>query len=404
MDLSSGYPYWTVKNGLLGNYPILRESIDCDVLVVGAGVTGALIAWKLIQDGHDVCVIDHREAGWGSTAASTALLQYEIDTELQDLVDRYGLEDALLAYRACATAISALARLAGGFRGVEFRNVKSLYYASKWLHQFRLRREAALRQKHGFDLRLLESEDVEREFGFQAPVAILSAVAAQVDPYRLTHRLLAVVARKGKGVFDRTRMVEFSPKRGFVHARTDTDVRIRCRHLVLAGGYETQQHIDQKVAANRSSYALITDPVPEGLGALKSCVLWESSRPYAYVRSTADRRLLIGGEDDKIDIPLRRDARVLKKARKLIEKARALFPGLTLDPAFAWAGTFAETKDGLPFFGPHEQHGPRVHFAMAYGGNGITYSMIGAELIAASLAGRRHPCASLFAFDRLRRC
>jgi glycine/D-amino acid oxidase-like deaminating enzyme len=67
------------------------------------------------------------------------------------------------------------------------------------------------------------------------------------------------------------------------------------------------------------------------------------------------------------------------------------------------AGTFAETEDGLPFFGPHEQHGPRVHFAMAYGGNGITYSMIGAELLRDRIEGRHHPCSKLFSFDRLRR-
>ena len=71
--------------------------------------------------------------------------------------------------------------------------------------------------------------------------------------------------------------------------------------------------------------------------------------------------------------------------------------------AFAWAGTFAETDDGLPFFGPHDAHGPRVHFAMAYGGNGITYSLIGAELLRDSLLGKTHPCAKLFSFDRLKR-
>ena len=101
MDLKSGYPYWIVKNGLLGNYPTLRENIDCDVLVIGAGITGALIGWHLRHDGLDVCVLDRREAGWGSTAASTALLQYEIDTELQDLARRYGIDDAVLAYRSC---------------------------------------------------------------------------------------------------------------------------------------------------------------------------------------------------------------------------------------------------------------------------------------------------------------
>ena len=78
-----------------------------------------------------------------------------------------------------------------------------------------------------------------------------------------------------------------------------------------------------------------------------------------------------------------------------------MFPQLRLQPAFAWAGTFAETEDGLPFFGPHPQHGPRVHFAMAYGGNGITYAMIGATLLRALIERRKHPLAALFSFGRL---
>ena len=44
MDLKSGYPYWTVKNGLLASFPALARDIRCDVAVVGAGITGALIA------------------------------------------------------------------------------------------------------------------------------------------------------------------------------------------------------------------------------------------------------------------------------------------------------------------------------------------------------------------------
>src|SRR5690606_7690786 len=103
--------------------------------------------------------------------------------------------------------------------------------------------------------------------------------------------------------------------------------------------------------------------------------------------------------DDAVDVPARRDARVQKKARKLQKQVRALFPHLPVEPAFSWAGTFAETKDGLPFFGRHPEWGPRVLFAMAYGGNGITYSMAGAGLLRALVERRRHPLAALFSFD-----
>ena len=403
MDLNSGYPFWVVRDGLPGTFPALDEDVACEILVVGAGITGALIADRLVRAGMDVCVVDRREAGWGSTAASTALLQYEIDVELQDLAERVGEKDAVLAYRSCASAIAPLLRLARALRA-DARPMRSLYYASHWYHASRLRREAALRERHGFRLKVLEAEDIRKQFGFEAPVALLTEVAAAVDPYRMTHRLLARVVRAGGRVFDRSGMASFRTRRGGVAAQMENGVSIRCRHLVIAAGYESQRQLAQTVARNRSSYAFVTDPLPDGAQPLRDCLLWESARPYLYARSTGDGRLIVGGEDDRIDIPVRRDAMVARKAAKLQQKIGALIPRFRdVEPAFAWGGTFAETSDGLPFFGPHEQFGPRVHFAMAYGGNGITYSMIGAGLLQARIQGRRHPCANLFSFARLRR-
>ena len=92
-----------------------------------------------------------------------------------------------------------------------------------------------------------------------------------------------------------------------------------------------------------------------------------------------------------------------RKASTLQRKVSRLFPHLQAQPAFAWAGTFAETSDGLPLFGHHPQYGPRVLFALAYGGNGITYSMIGASLLRARIEKRKHALAELFSFRRLDR-
>jgi len=56
MDLKSGYPYWAVKNGLLYAFPQLDTDLSCDVVVIGAGITGALIADELATHGHDAVV------------------------------------------------------------------------------------------------------------------------------------------------------------------------------------------------------------------------------------------------------------------------------------------------------------------------------------------------------------
>ncbi len=404
MQLNSGLPFWPVRNGLVHSYPRLSEPPqDCDALVVGAGITGALIAHELQRQGMKVCVIDKREASWGSTSASTALLQYEIDTEMQDLAKRYGIADAALAYRSCAAAIGKLGTLARAIGLTDFQRMDSLYYASRWYQRRQLEREARLRIAHGLPLKLLDRAQLQATFGIDAAVGLLTHVAAQTDPYRFAHKLLARIESRGGAVHGRTALMRFQTVRGGVRIETDLGVEIKAQHLVFAAGYESQPWIDQRVARNRSSYAFVSEPLPGALGVLKRTLMWESARPYLYIRRTSDERLLVGGEDDGLDIAVKRDLKVDAKAAKLLAKTRALFPKIPLRSAFAWAGTFAETEDGLPFFGPHEQHGPRVHFAMAYGGNGITYSQIGAELLGQRLLGKPHPCAALFSFKRLAR-
>ena len=404
MDLKSGYPFWAVSNGLMQAFPRLEADHRCDVAILGGGITGALIADELARQGFDVAVLEQRDIGWGSTAASTALLQYEIDTHLVDLAKRHGEADAALAYRACADAIDRLQEVASAWRDVGFARNRSLYYASRRRDVGSLEEECVARQKHGLEVELLSSGRVRDDYGFDAPAALLSRQAARVDPYRLTYRLLQRLQKQGASVFDRTRVEDIATTTRGVTLRTDTGLTVRAGHLVVAAGYASQHWLKKPVARNRSSYAVISDPLPESaLGFLADTLLWETARPYLYARTTSDRRLLLGGEDDAVDIPAKRDARVEKKARTLLKRLKDLFPELALTPAFSWAGTFAETEDGLPFFGPHAHWGPRVHFAMAYGGNGITYSMLGAGLLRALIERRKHALWPLFSFQRMER-
>ncbi len=120
MDLKSGYPFWAVKNGLMYAFPQLDTDLSCEVVVMGAGITGALIADELAGHGHDVVVVDQRDVCWGSTSATTALLQYEIDTHATDLAKRYDQASALLAYQSSLRAISEIGELAHEVGDVDF--------------------------------------------------------------------------------------------------------------------------------------------------------------------------------------------------------------------------------------------------------------------------------------------
>ncbi len=146
MDVKSGSPWWPTIDGLPAAFPPLNADVPCDVAVIGAGITSALIAERLAGAGMHVVIVDKRDAGAGSTSASTALLQFELDVEMQALARNYGEDAAALAYRTCADAIEQMDALTRDLDvDCGFRRQTSLYYASRRSHVKRLRREMELR-------------------------------------------------------------------------------------------------------------------------------------------------------------------------------------------------------------------------------------------------------------------
>lgn len=208
MDLTSDHPYWFVRNGLIRTYPPLEQNVECDVAVIGAGISGALIADRLTRDGHAVVVVDCRDVGLGSTSASTALLQYEIDIPLVELTEKIGLAAARQAYRLSWRAIDTLESLAGGLKtDCDFRRKTSLYVAHDDDSAKLLAAEAEARLANGHEVRLCDPQELLGEFGLEGSAAIVSRQAAACDPYRMTHGLLETAIAGGARVFDRTEVI-----------------------------------------------------------------------------------------------------------------------------------------------------------------------------------------------------
>src|SRR6185295_5681322 len=110
MDLKTGNLYWPAQSPPR-EFPRLEEDVRCEVAVSGAGISGAMTACALAEEGIETVVVDRREPAEGSTAACSALVLYEIDVSLIGLMNRLGLEHAQRAYSACRRALDDLALL-----------------------------------------------------------------------------------------------------------------------------------------------------------------------------------------------------------------------------------------------------------------------------------------------------
>lgn len=83
----------------------------------------------------------------------------------------------------------------------------------------------------------------------------------------------------------------------------------------------------------------------------------------------------------------------------LAQKLKALWPAANADIEFRWSGTSDTTSDGLPLIDPMPG-AKEVCAAYGYGGRGITFSFLAAQLIGDLIAGSSSPLIRDFALDR----
>ena len=399
--IRSSSPYWLLRNGFGDARAPLAMSVDCDIAIIGAGITGALIADTLVSTRRRIVMLEARDAVLGSTAATTALLQYEIDTELVDLLQQVGAARAVQAYRACANSFEMLERRYPELlKSSNYRRCESLYLAENERSVPALRAELEARLDIGLACRWLEREELVERYGCRRPGAILSSLGAQFDPVRFTQALVAGVERHGVQLFARSRVNSIEEAGARLRLTTAAGHHVDADHVVVAAGYESLDFLPKPVADIDNTYALVTEPLADAQRAANMPLIWESARPYLYLRSTSDGRLIVGGADVPFKNATARDALLPRQVQRLARRYRELF-GEDLPPiAHAWGGSFATTPGGLPFIGPAPGMHPRLLFALCFGGNGITYAVQAGDMIRARIESRAHELDETFGFPK----
>ena len=399
-DIRTESPFWLMKNGYLETYFSLTEEIKTDFVIVGGGISGALLARSLIRKGAAVVLLDRRHMAMGSTSASTALLQYDIDRTLHELIEILGEKTAVRAYELSLKALQGLERIAPKLKiDNEFEPRSSMRFAKFKKDISFIKKEFEARKKHGFDVELWDQAKVEKHFPFSAPAALYTQPSATVDPYRLTHGLLQDAMKRGAKIFDKTGVERIERLARSVIIHTSQGVKVVANKVIIACGYESVNYIPRKLASLSSSYALVSEPVASKEIWFENCTFWNTSDPYTYGRTTKDNRIIFGGEDEPFYDPKRRDRLLKAKTEKLTRTFQKMFPDIPFAVDYSWAGTFIETEDGLPYIGSIKQL-PHTYFALGYGGNGITFSQLAADILTDLLLGKANKDAEIFSFDR----
>ena len=409
--LRIGEPLWVQpgRQRRRQRYAALRGRHDAEIAIVGGGFTGAVIAEAFANAGVSVALVEGQLVGRGSTAASSALLLQEPDQGIAQLSERHGPRAARRIWQlgrdAVSTLIDTLERLD---IACDLERRDAIFVAIGDERARQLDVELRRREHAGFHAERLSAARVTALTGLTSPPVMIGARTsgnAQLDPCKATIGLLATAAANGVQIFERSPVSRIERYRLGVRLHT-THGRLEARRIIIATGYATDR-FRPLVGRFRMfrTYVLATARLSAhqrraiGFGDV---MMWDTERPYHYVRWTKDRRLLLGGGDRRVRPGQRRSVEFKQATTALREDFESMLPALRdADIEHAWEGLFALTPDSLPYIGPHRRY-PRHLFALGYGGNGMAYAPLAARILLEQHRGIQSYDHELFAFGRSR--
>ena len=395
-DLRTGKPLWlqTPNISVPADREIPRDRYD--VVVIGAGISGALVVERLSKEGHKVLILDRRAPVRGSTPASTAMIQHEIDVPLIRLRKTRGTTSADAAWKRSVRAVNDLVRLTRELKiECSMQQKRALYLAGDVLGARALKSEAEARREIGIRAEWIDRAALQ-EYGFDRTGAILSFDSASANPAQLAAGLLKQARRRGAVICAPVEVTDVAELLSGVAVATRSGAVVAACYAVFCTGYEFLPQMQSDLHKITSTWALATKPIARRPKWMDDIIVWVASDPYLYFRTDSAGRIIAGGEDEQATNTNDNPDKLMKKSAAILEKFESLTGLLPGKPAYVWAAPFGATKDGLPII-DRVRNSERVFAVMGFGGNGITFSMIASQIIAAEIRGRSDPDAKLFA-------
>ena len=354
-----------------------RSAKTPKVAIIGAGVIGLGIGWRLAARGAAVDVFDRGKAGSGASHAAAGMLAASCEAEPG--------EDALVALgresQARWPAFAAELRQASGI-DVELRQEGTLVVALTADDQARIHHHLAYQQKLGLPLRWISAAETRRKephLAGKLAGAVWSPEDHQVDNRKLAAALQVAAEAAGAVIHEHRPVREVSRAGPRVDGVVLADgSKVTADIVVIAAGAWSRaiagfapEHRPPVRPIKGQMLALKMDPA----APLVTHVIWA---PGVYLVPRRDGRLIVGAtvEEKAFDTSLTAGGLLT-----LLEAAWRAVPAIEELPIDEmWVGHRPGSRDDAPILGPGPA--PGLVYATGHHRNGILLAPITADLVA----------------------
>lgn len=402
-------PSWWQQYWPSPGYAPLQRSVETDVVVIGAGITGCSAAWHLARAGVSSVVLEAREVASGASGRNGGFLVAGLAHRPVALAERVGLARAAELYAMTGHGRDRLFEVAADLAGADYAvRTGSLRLAMDEDELDAIDEEHALLEQMGVAVERLTRAELRAPLRDHFLGGLRFPGDGRSIPTGWVHALAAAAAAAGARIHEHTPVALIEDEPNGVVVLTETGLEVRARSVVVATEAWLSGLLPELAGISLPYRSQVLAALPprsddEQVQRLLPEATW-SRRGWDYVQQTADGTLVIGGEATE-DVELVRSWDEVTVAADQQWLESWLRRVLDVEPQVTarWAGVLGQTVDGFPLLG-RLPHRPSVIVCGGWGGAGNVMGFVGGELVA-SLAreeGARIPVemrVDRFAFD-----
>ena len=400
LQFVQGRPYFTDNDKEKKQYKYLTENINCEVAIVGGGVTGSILGYYFSKAGVDSVVLEKSRVAYGSTSVTTALLQYELDSNAAKLLSYTSLENIIKSYKLGIDALNEIESfIKVNGNGCNYKKRDCILYTDKKLEIQELKDEYELRKENGLEVEYID--EVSNPFSFSLKAGVISKNgAAELDPCKYTEMLLEESIKKGLRVYENTEVLKIDHTNEGVEIHTEYNNIVKAKIVIIATGYNTGRFTNKDFGVTTTTYNVVTKPVKNIESWKDGILIRDNKDPYHYYRTTSDNRLIAGGEDISFINGIFDEKKAEEKYNLLEGRLKEMFseiPNIELE--YKYCGAFTSTKDNLGYIGKDNEKN-NIWYCLGYGANGILFAILGGIMLSKLYRGEVDERLKLFSINR----